>query len=75
MLVFDLSAPEHVIECRKKRSINLDDPRCAAPGDPMISSATSNKISWIKSVIRLADGSTYSCARGGAGADASLQCF
>jgi hypothetical protein len=38
-------------------------------------SATSNKISWIESVIRLAYGSTYSCARGGAGADAYMQCF
>lgn len=54
---------------------NLDDPRCAAPGDQMIWAATSNKITWMENVIRVAYGAGYSCARSGAGADAHMKCF
>lgn len=54
---------------------NLDDPRCASPGEQMLWSDTSNKITWIEGVVRLAYGSSYSCARSGAGADAHMRCF
>jgi hypothetical protein len=54
---------------------NLDDPRCASPGEQMLWSDTSNKIAWMESVIRLAYGSGYSCARIGVGSDAHMRCF
>jgi len=54
---------------------NIDDPRCASPGDQMIWASTSNKTSWIEGVVRLAYGAGYSCARFGTGANAYMRCF
>jgi hypothetical protein len=54
---------------------NIDDPRCASPGNQMIWASTNNKIAWMEGVIRLAYGAGYSCARFGAGADAYMRCF
>jgi len=54
---------------------NTNDPRCAAPSDPMIWASMSNKIAWIEGVIRLAHGAGYSCARFGSGVDSQMRCF
>jgi hypothetical protein len=53
----------------------LDDPRCAWPNEQMSWSDTSNKLSWMESVIRQTCGASYSCARVGAGADAYMRCL
>lgn len=54
---------------------NLENVRCASPGEQLLYSDTSDKIAWIESIIRLAYGSTYSCSRIGFGSDAHMQCF